>query len=75
MLFIKHLYQDYINDTTPMVIKGIEYLKNMIKCNGGKISFLASFKDIDQLKIGNISVDLIEVKPFQDAFQIFKAIV
>jgi hypothetical protein len=72
-MFIKRLYQDYIYDISPMVLKGIEYLNSMLKNNGGKMPLLATFKSIEELKKGNISVSTIEAKPYHDALKIIKS--
>jgi hypothetical protein len=73
MMFIERLYQDYIYNIAPVVLKGIEYLNSMIKNNGGKMPLFATFKSIEELKIGNISVSIIDAKPYHDAFKIIKS--
>ncbi|TWI57059.1 hypothetical protein [Halalkalibacter nanhaiisediminis] len=73
MLFIKHLYDSYLYDLTPVLIKGLEYLNALIKRNGGKVPLLATFKDIEELKKGNISVDLIEPNTYIKVLEIIKS--
>lgn len=73
MIFIKHLYESYIYDMTPTVIKGLEYLNDMVKNNGGKIPLLATFKDIEELKKGNISVSYIEPDTYIKVLEIIKS--
>jgi len=72
MMFIKHLYDSYIYDMAPTVIKGIEYLNNMIKDNHGKIPLLATFKNKEEFMKGNISVSYIDPETYLDALQIIK---
>jgi hypothetical protein len=73
MMFIKHLYESYIYDMAPTVIKGIEYLNDMTKNNNGKIPLLAKFKDVEELKKGNISVIYIDPKTYIDALEVIKS--
>ncbi|MFJ5713721.1 hypothetical protein [Neobacillus sp. NPDC093127] len=73
MMFIKHLYQDFIYDIAPVILKGIEYLNTMIKQNGGKIPLLASYKNIEEFNKGNIHFNIIEPEPYHDALKIIKS--
>ncbi|MGW6380911.1 hypothetical protein [Peribacillus butanolivorans] len=73
MMFIKNLYEDYIYEIAPVVLKGIEYANNMIKDSGGKLPIMATFKNIDEFKKGNISIKLIETKTYMDALEIIKS--
>lgn len=70
MMFIKHLYDNYVYDIAPVVLKGIEHLNNMIKTNEEKIPILVTFKNKEEFKRGNISVNFIKTKPYQDALKI-----
>lgn len=72
MMFIKSLYESYVYDIAPLVLKGIEYLDSLIKSNGGKAPFLATYKNEEELKKGNITINIIEIKPFHDALKIIK---
>ncbi|MFF2889246.1 hypothetical protein [Paenibacillus sp. NPDC057967] len=72
MMFIKQLYQDYVYEIAPTVLKGIEYLNSMIKNNGGKIPLLATFKSIEELKKGNLSVNVIDAQSFYEALKIIR---
>ncbi|MEY9976211.1 hypothetical protein [Lysinibacillus sp. RC79] len=73
MLFIKHLYESYIYDIAPSVVKGLEYLNEMIKENGGKVPLLAAYKNLDEFKKGNILFDYIEPKAYLDSLKIIQS--
>lgn len=71
-MFIKSLYDSYVYNVAPLVLKGIEYLDNLIRDNGGKNPFLATYKNEEELKKGNITINVIEIKPFNDALKIIR---
>ncbi|CQR56540.1 hypothetical protein [Paenibacillus riograndensis] len=73
MMFIKQLYQDYIYEIAPTVLKGIEYLNNMIKNTGGKMPILVTFKSVEEFKKGNLSANIIDAQSFYEALEIIKS--
>lgn len=73
MMFIKHLYESYVYDIAPTILKGLEYLDSMIKENGGKLPLLANFKNAEEFKKGNISFNIIEVQPYKKALDIIQS--
>ncbi|MGA3674070.1 hypothetical protein [Lysinibacillus agricola] len=73
MLFIKDLYESYIYDIAPSIINGIEYLDKMIKENGGKEPMFASFKNEDEFKKGNVSMEFIKPKTFIESLKIIQS--
>ncbi|PWW20206.1 hypothetical protein DFO73_11620 [Cytobacillus oceanisediminis] len=73
MMFIENLYQDFIYDIAPTVIKGIEHLNGIIKDNGGKLPLFVAFKSEEEFKKGNIKINLVDTKPFMEALEIIKS--
>ncbi|WP_437831458.1 hypothetical protein ACQRXC_07930 [Niallia taxi] len=72
MLFIQHLYESYVYDIAPTVLKGIEYLNNMIQENSGNLPFLSTFKNQEEFKKGNISIKIIDPVPYKNALDIIQ---
>ncbi|CAG9623156.1 hypothetical protein [Sutcliffiella rhizosphaerae] len=72
MMFIQHLYESYIYDIAPIVLKGVEHVNSMIKDNGGHVPILTQYKNTDEFKKGNVSLDIIEPDTYKAALQIIK---
>ncbi|URJ35044.1 hypothetical protein MF625_004367 [Paenibacillus polymyxa] len=72
MMFLKKLFQDYVYDIAPLVLRGIEYLNGMIKDVRGKMPVLITFNSIEELRKGNLSLDIIDIKIYAHAFEIIK---
>ena len=64
MMFIENLYQGFIYDMAPSLIKGIEHLNGLVRENGQKIPLFATFKNVEELKKGNININIIEPEEY-----------
>lgn len=69
MMFIEHLYQDYIYDIAPVILESIEYINGMIKSSGDKEPILLESKNIEEFKNGNFSTKLLDLKSYYDALK------
>lgn len=72
MMFLKKLFQDYVYDIAPLVLRGIEYLNGMIKDARGRMPVLVTFTSIEELRKGNLSLDIIDIKIYAHAIEILK---
>lgn len=73
MLFIKNLYENYIYDMAPTIIKSVEYMNDMLKRFSGRLPIFVKFETYDDFKRGNFNVELIEVNTYIKAIEILKS--
>ncbi|MBG9811241.1 hypothetical protein ABD68_06390 [Bacillus endophyticus] len=72
MMFIKHLYENYVYDISSDIFSAIEYMAKIMHDNGGKQPIFAIFKDREEFKKGNIKLKLIEPETYQEALKILR---
>ncbi|ATY29078.1 hypothetical protein AB0857_06005 [Bacillus velezensis] len=73
MLFIKNLYENYIYDMAPTIIKSVEYMSDMLKRFSGRLPIFVKFETYDDFKRGNFKVELIELNTYIKAIEILKS--
>jgi hypothetical protein len=73
MMFIKNLYEDFIYDMAPTVIKGVEHMNSIVRENGGHPPLFATFKNEEEFKKGNINISMTEPREFMKALDVIKS--
>ena len=72
MLFVKSLYDSYVYDVAPQVLKGIEYFAKLQSKQKGKLPVLLSYQTINDLSEGNFSIDYTEPESYHKSLEIIK---
>lgn len=73
MLFVKSLYDSYVYDVAPQVIKGIEYFDKLLSKQKDKLPVLLSYHTIKDLSEGKFSsIEYTEPKSYLKSVEIIK---
>lgn len=72
MLFVKSLYDSYVYDVAPHVLKGIEHFSNLQSKQKGKLPVLLSYETINELSKGNVSIEYTEPESYLKSLEIIK---
>lgn len=70
MLFIQNLYESYLYDIAPVIFKGVDYLSEMIKTNGGNMPILGTAQNMEEYKKSNFTLQLLSPNFYKETLDI-----
>jgi hypothetical protein len=72
MLFLKHLYESFVYDIAPSVLKGIEHYNKLVVDLKGKVPVLAKTNNEEEYRAGKVLISDLNRNEYIRAFEIIK---